>query len=243
VHLVRQWDAHTANSVDVFVANSNFVARRIRKFYRRNALVVYPPVDVDAFLEHEHKSNFYITASRLVPYKRVDLLVAAFAKMPTRQLVVIGDGPERHKIAALAKGSPNIQLLGFQPNHTLVDYMRRAKAFIFAAEEDFGITPVEAQACGTPVIAFGRGGALETIRGLGDDSPTGAFFYEQTVESVIDAVDSFELAPDIMLPSECRANAERFSAERFRSEFADLVEREWRRFDDSKKTNLPKCST
>ncbi|MGE4530468.1 MAG: glycosyltransferase family 4 protein, partial [Acidithiobacillus sp.] len=168
LHKIRQWDLRTANGVDCFVANSNFIARRIWKVYRREAAVVYPPVDVSGFALHADKEDFYFTASRMVPYKKMDLIVDAFSNMPDKRLVVIGDGPDMKKIRS--KAGANIQFLGYQPFDVLRDYMQRAKAFVFAAEEDFGITPVEAQACGTPVIAYGRGGALETVRGIGSPS-------------------------------------------------------------------------
>ena len=164
LHYMRMWDVRTANGVDFFIANSEFIAKRIKKCYRREAAVIYPPVDVEAFKMREEKEDFYLTASRMVPYKKMDLIVEAFSRMPDKKLVVIGDGPDFGKIKS--KATNNITLLGYQPFGVLKDYMQKAKAFVFAAEEDFGITPVEAQACGTPVIAFGKGGALETVKGL-----------------------------------------------------------------------------
>lgn len=230
LHRMRLWDVRTANGVDQFVANSSFVARRIWKTYRQEAEVIYPPVDLAAYGLREKKEDYYLTVSRLVPYKRVDLVVEAFSKMPTRRLLVIGDGPGREKVERLAKGHKNIEVLGYQPAEKLEDYMGRASAFIFAAEEDFGIAPLEAQACGTPVIAFGRGGALETVRGLGVHAPTGVFFQEQTVTSVTDAVKRFESEGHSIKPTDCRLNAERFSTERFQEAFGALVEREWSLF-------------
>ncbi|HEE1160993.1 TPA: glycosyltransferase family 4 protein, partial [Klebsiella pneumoniae] len=178
LHKIRLWDCRTANGVDHFIANSQFIARRIKKVYGRDADVIYPPVDVNRFELNFNKEDYFFTASRLVPYKRIDLIVEAFSEMPNRKLVVIGDGPEMQKIKSKAK--TNIEILGYQPDSVMQEYMRNAKAFVFAAEEDFGIIPVEAQACGTPVIAFGKGGALETIRPLGVDKPTGLFFQKQT---------------------------------------------------------------
>lgn len=174
LHKIRLWDTRTANGVDFFIANSKFISRRIKKVYGREADVIYPPVDVERFKLKREKQDFYLTASRLVPYKRIDLIVEAFSKMPEKKLVVIGDGPEMSKIRKIA--GANIEILGFQPNDVMEEYMMDAKAFVFAAEEDFGITPVEAQACGTPVIAFGKGGVLETIKNLGQEEPTGLFF-------------------------------------------------------------------
>ena len=224
LHYLRLWDSRTANGVDVFIAISRYIARRILKVYRREAEVIYPPVDVEAFTLRQDKEDFYLTASRMVPYKRIDLIVEAFSQMPDKRLVVIGDGPEMPKVRA--KAGPNVTLLGYQPFEVLRDYMQRAKAFVFAAEEDFGIAPVEAQACGTPVIAFGKGGAAETVVA----GETGIFFQDQNVPSLIKAIEEFEkLSFD---PLRVRKNAERFSSERFRREFATLIEREWSRFKE-----------
>ncbi|GAB7534674.1 glycosyltransferase family 4 protein [Burkholderia sp. 3C] len=221
LHYMRIWDQRTAHGVDAFVANSGFIARRIRKAYGYAATVVYPPVDIDRFSLRTDKESFYFTASRMVPYKRLPLIVEAFAKMPGRRLVVIGDGPDLAKVQAI--DAPNVTLLGYQPNDVLVSYMQRARAFVFAAEEDFGIAPVEAQACGTPVIAYGRGGALETV--VEADDPlrrTGVFFREQSVDAIVAAVERFETMGPFD-PVACRANAQRFGAERFRREFAEVV--------------------
>jgi len=215
LHYFRLWDTRTAHAVDHYVANSQFVAARVRKAYGRNAAVVHPPVDVAEFTPGGEKEDFYLTVSRMVPYKRIPLIVEAFAAMSTRRLVVIGDGPEMP--AVCAKHAPNITILGYQPQPALTDYMRRARAFVFAAEEDFGIVALEAQACGTPVIAYGRGGALETVVGgeeAGDDR-TGVFFFEQTRAAIIAAVEAFEAAPDISAEA-CRRNAMRFTREQFR---------------------------
>ena len=170
MHYVRVWDRLTADRVDAFVANSHYVARRIAKTYRRHADVIHPPVDVDAFPYSETKEDFYLAASRVVPYKRLELIVEAFAATPHRRLVVIGDGPGLDGLRQ--KAAANTLLLGYQPFEVLADHMRRARAFVFAAEEDFGIIPVEAQACGTPVIAYGRGGSRETVV----EGRTGLFF-------------------------------------------------------------------
>lgn len=223
LHKLRIWDYRTASGVDHFVANSRFIARRIRKVYGRSADVIYPPVDVSKFSIGAKRESFYLAASRLVPYKRMDLLVEAFAAMPDKKLVVVGEGPELAKIKS--KAAPNIELLGHQPFSVLRDLMQRARAFVFAAEEDFGITVVEAQACGTPVIALGKGGALETIVGLGTrGNPTGVFFARQQLAHIIDAVATFERHSDSFDPAHCRENAMRFSRDRFRREFAAYVE-------------------
>ena len=228
LHKLRLWDLRTANGVDCFVANSRFIGKRIAKTYRRESDVVYPAVDIEGFAYVDRKEDFYVTASRFVPYKRVDIIVEAFAAMPDRTLVVIGDGPDNDKVRA--KAGPNVSFLGYAPKAELRDHLQRAKAFVFAAEEDFGIVPVEAQACGTPVIAFGRGGALETVNGLDTTAPTGVFFDEQSAASIRLAVDAFESNSARILPVACRANAERFGAIRFRAEMATIIEREWRKF-------------
>ncbi|WP_133649046.1 glycosyltransferase family 4 protein [Paraburkholderia flava] len=223
LHYLRGWDARSANGVDCLIANSHFVARRMLKTYRREASVIAPPVDVQSFDVCEQKDDFYLTASRMVPYKRMDLIVEAFTALPQRRLVVIGDGPEMQKIRE--KAGPNVEILGYQSFAVLKDHMQRAKAFVFAAEEDFGIAVVEAQACGTPVIAYGKGGALETVVPLGEPQPTGVHFGQQSVSSLLEAVDRFERHRDAILPAVCRANAERFSAATFRRAFMVEVTR------------------
>ena len=232
LHKIRIWDARTGNGVDEFVAISRFISRRIWKVYRRDSTIIYPPVDVNAFELKEKKEDFYLTASRMVPYKKIDLIVDAFSAMPEKQLVVIGDGPEFGKIKA--KAGKNITLLGYQNHSVLRDYMQRARAFIFAAEEDFGIVPLEAQSCGTPVIAFAKGGALETIRGLDDPKPTGVFFDDQSIPAIKAAVSSFEQEVARISPGVCRANALRFAPERFRAEFKAYVEAEMGKFRQSR---------
>ncbi|MCW7548266.1 glycosyltransferase family 4 protein [Photorhabdus sp. APURE] len=234
LHKLRLWDYRTANGVDHFVANSHFIARRIKKVYGRDATVIYPPVSVKDFPCIEQKEDFYFTASRMVPYKKINLIVEAFTQMPDKKLVVIGDGSEYKRIATLADGHPNITLLGYQPFDVLKSHMQRAKAFVFAAEEDFGITPVEAQACGTPVIAFGKGGALETVRPLGSDMPTGLFFEEQNMASLCSALERFERDIGRIQPQSCRKNAERFSEVRFAQEFTSFVEDKWQQFQARK---------
>ncbi len=213
LHRIRMWDYRTANGVDEFIAISEYIARRITKTYRRKSTVIYPPVNVDAFELHTQKDDYYLTAGRMVPYKKISLIVKAFAQMPHAHLVVIGDGPDFRKIKALA--GPNVTLMGYQPSEILKQKMQRARAFIYAAEEDFGIVPVEAQACGTPVIAFGKGGSLETVI----DNQTGLFFAEQTTDRIVEAVDRFEKMIDCFEPHTIRRNAERFSRARFNEEY------------------------
>lgn len=228
LHKIRIWDYRTAHGVDHFIANSQYIARRIKKVYGREAFVIYPPVDVENFEVKDKKQEYYFTASRMVPYKRIDLIVEAFSAMPDKKLVVIGDGPEMKKIKSKAKD--NIKLLGYQPFSVLKEHMQNAKAFVFAAEEDFGIIPVEAQACGTPVIAFGKGGALETVRPIGIEGPTGIFFKQQTVVSLHQAICEFEKASSLFTSQACRDNAERFSRSRFNKEFTNFVDEKWNLF-------------
>jgi glycosyltransferase involved in cell wall biosynthesis len=222
LHYIRGWDARSANGVDHFIANSHFIERRITKAYRRDSTVIHPPVAIDSLGIGESKDDFYLTASRMVPYKKIDLIVEAFSATPHRQLVVIGDGPQMSKIRA--KAGPNVRILGYQPFEVLKDHLQRAKAFVFAAEEDFGISVLEAQACGTPVIALGKGGALETVVDLKHSAPTGLFFMQQTVADLNAAVDRFEQNAQRFSPLAARANAERFSAPVFRRAFTAHVQ-------------------
>lgn len=223
LHYLRMWDVRTASAVDVFITNSAYIGRRVRKVYGRESTVIPPPVDIDGFSYRPDKGDYYLAAARMVPYKRMPLIVEAFSNMPDRRLVVIGEGPDLKRCQQLA--TPNIELLGPQPFKNLRDYMQGARAFVFAAEEDFGITMVEAQACGTPVIAFGRGGASEIVRVPGGAAPpTGVFFLQQTADAIVRAVNDFEaLAPRIE-PAACRRNAQRFTVERFRRSLEALVE-------------------
>ncbi|MEO7085391.1 MAG: glycosyltransferase [Gemmatimonadaceae bacterium] len=228
---LRRWDRRTSSGVDVFVTLSDYIEDRIRRAYNRDSTVIYPPVDTEFFSPNPDAGathgDYYVTASRFVPYKRIDLIAAAFAELPGRSLVIVGSGPDDAKIRAAA-GS-NVTLVGQASRHGLRDRLRGADAFIFAADEDFGIAPVEAQACGIPVIAYGRGGVLETVRGLDSGSPTGVFYREQTVASLVGGIKEFETRREVFSASACRTNADRFSEARFRSEFASLVEAEWQR--------------
>jgi glycosyltransferase involved in cell wall biosynthesis len=223
LHYIRNWDARTRDGVDHYIANSAFVARRIRKIYGRHASVIHPPVDVEAFVPGGAREDYYVTVSRLVPYKRVPLIAEAFAKMPDRKLIIVGTGPELDKVRKAA--GPNVQVVGHLPFEAMRRTMQQARAFLFAAEEDFGISVVEAQACGTPVIAYGRGGALETVRDEKSAMPTGLFFAEQSVPAIIDAVERFERQPELFRPEYCRLNAEQFSADQFRESLLGFVAR------------------
>lgn len=217
MHYLRIWDVSSANRVDYFIANSKFVANRIKKTYGKEAGVIYPPVDVDRFEMSGKKEDYYLTASRMVPYKKIDLIVEAFSEMKDKRLLVIGEGPDYKKVKKLSQ--KNIELLGYQPFDRLKEYMGKAKAFVFAAYEDFGIMPVEAQAAGTPVIAYGRGGACETVT-----ESTGLFFMEQTAGSIIEAVGEFEKKEGEFSPEKIRENALRFSKENFIKKYKDFID-------------------
>jgi len=222
LHYIRMWDFTTANRVDYFIANSNYISKRIKKIYNKKATVIYPPVDVDSFTFVPHKEDFYLTASRLVPYKKIDLIVEAFSLQLNKKLVVIGEGPDFDKIKL--KATKNVTLLGYQPFEVLKSHLQRAKAFVFAAEEDFGIAPVEAQACGTPVIAYGKGGACETVI----DGRTGILYNEQSVASLTEAILKFESMPTAFDPFAVRENAERFSVKTFKRKISTFIENKLR---------------
>lgn len=225
----RNWDAGTANRPDYYIAISHYIAKRIKKLYNKDSIVIYPPVDCSNFTIGETTADYYFTTSRMVPYKKINLIVEAFSKMPDKKLIVGGDGPDFKKISKLK--TSNIELLGYLDNKILLNYTQSAKAFIFAAEEDFGIAPIEAQACGVPVIAFGKGGALETIVGSFatennvKPSDTGIFFEKQTINSLINAVDVFETNSNKFDKQIIRNQALKFDTKRFESEFKETIEK------------------
>ncbi len=233
LHYIRNWDRNTANNVDEFIPISKYVDKRVWRTYRRTSYkVIYPPVAVNEFTLKEEKEDFYLAASRLVPYKKIELIVEAFGLVPDKKLIVIGDGPDLKKIKAIAK--ENVSILGYQSFEVLKDHMQRAKAFIFAAEEDFGIIPIEAQACGTPVIAFGKGGSLETVLGkfVGqklEAEDTGVYFNEQTVPSLLASLSYFEENYNIFKPLNIREFALSFDTEIFKNDIkktiAEIIEK------------------
>lgn len=231
LHYMRLWDRVSADRVDLFLANSEYVARRIEKTYRRPCQVLHPPVNVDAFVLQPCKEDYFVTASRLVGYKRLDIIVQAFAQLPQWKLVVIGDGPEAAKIKQLA--GANVELLGRVSDEQLKHHLQRARAFIFAADEDFGITPVEAQACGTPCIAYGVGGSLETVV----SGKTGVHFFQQSPEAVARAIKEFDQLPPFD-PLEIRKHAEKFATPRFQQQLTKIVAEAW-----SKHQNPPDLRT
>ncbi|MBE9225763.1 glycosyltransferase [Phormidium sp. LEGE 05292] len=224
LHKLRQWDVLAANRVDYFIANSGHTASRIWRYYRRKAEVIYPPVNIDRFSYQTNKEDYYLIVSRLVSYKKVSLIIQAFnqLKLP---LIVIGTGPQLKKMRQLAQ--PNVQVLGFQPDDVVEKYMANAKAFVYAAYEDFGIAPVEAQACGTPVIAFGAGGTSETVRDIRQhpDSGTGILFAEQSVTAITDAVKTFVTYEGKFNPEIARSHAAKFSPDIFKQRYLEYVDR------------------
>ncbi|HLP90173.1 MAG TPA: glycosyltransferase [Nostocaceae cyanobacterium] len=222
LHRLRQWDVLSANRVDYFIANSKHTARRIWRCYRREAAVIYPPVNIDEFPYFPEKEDFYLIVSRLVSYKQVALIVEAFNQLQ-RPLVIIGTGPEMEKLRQIAQ--PHIQILGWQPQDMVKKYMARAKAFVYAACEDFGIALVEAQACGTPVIAYGAGGALETVRDIRTcpEKGTGILFEAQTPKALVEAVEKFEHYQELFNYEYIRSHSIQFSQQIFAQRYLDFL--------------------
>ncbi len=220
---IRDWDRRTADRVTHFVAISNTVRDRIRDCYDRDAEVIYPPVDTDFYKpSNEPREDFYLVVSALAPYKRFDLAVEACRKLG-RKLIVIGSGQHAAKLKAQA--NTHTTFLGWQSDEVIRDHLRRAKALLFPGEEDFGIVPLEAQACGCPVIGYGRGGLTETVRPLGEGaSATGVYFEEQTPDSVVEAIERFEQNADRFDPRAARRNAMRFRKDRFEAELFDYLD-------------------
>ena len=218
---LRMWDVASADRVDDFIANSHHVAKRIAKHYQRPATVIHPPVDTARFSVGQAE-DFYLIVTALAPYKRVDLAVEACAKSK-RKLKVVGTGQDAERLQDL--GGEYVEFLGWQDDETVADLYRCCRAFLFPGEEDFGITPLEAQASGRPVIAFGKGGALETVRGLDREDPTGVFFTEQTAESMIEAMDQFEQNEHKFDPAKTRGHALTFDREVFRRKIKEHVEK------------------
>ena len=216
LHKMRLWDFISAQRPDILLADSQFIQRRIKKCWARDAKVVYPPVEFDACVFEEKKEEYYVTLSRLVHYKRIDLIVEAFNQMPDKKLIVIGDGPALKNLQKIAK--ENITLKGYLPREEAMGYVQKAKAFIFMAKEDFGIAPLEASACGTPVIAYGKGGASETVV----DGLTGMYVEEQNSESLIKVIQDFENTS--IDPYACQKHAQLFSVENFHKNFASSLE-------------------
>lgn len=225
LHPIRQFDAIAGSRVDYYISNSDYVGQRIRKTYRRKATTIHPNIDISNFELCNDKQEYYLASSRLVAYKKIDTIIEAFNKMPGKKLVVIGGGPNLEAYRKLAKD--NVTVMGYQPFDVLKEKMQHAKAFVFAADEDFGMIPIEAQSCGTPVIAYGHGGSLETVNG----GKTGLFFNEQTPEAIVEAVNRFEaMGSQPFAPGDCRQWAESFSEERFKREIKEFVEEKYEEF-------------
>lgn len=222
LHRLRAWDTGSATRPDIVLANSRYIAGRIAKVWGRAARVVHPPVDTAGFTPGDAPREHFLVASRLVPYKRVELVVEAFARLPQHRLVVVGDGPQDAGVRAAGAGAPNIEFRGRVAHAELVALTRTARAAVFAAEEDFGIATVEAQAAGTPVIAFGRGGARDIVQ-----PDTGLLFDAQTADAIVAAVEDFSSAPERFTADACRRNALRFGEAQFRDTMRDIVESGW----------------
>jgi glycosyltransferase involved in cell wall biosynthesis len=215
---LRVWDVSTAARVDHFVANSRFVAKRIRKFYRRDATVIHPPVSIERFAVLNRPGDYYLCAGQVVRYKRIDLAVEAFARNGKR-LIVAGTGEESAALRNLAR--PNIEFLGRVTDEQMRSLMQGCRALVFPGEEEFGIVPVEIMACGRPVIAYGAGGILETVI----EGKTGVFFREQTVEALTKAVDRFEQEETRFCAQEIREHAELFATSVFKKKFVAFIEK------------------
>jgi glycosyltransferase involved in cell wall biosynthesis len=226
---IRAWDQQTSRRVTHFVAISQTVADRIRASYGRDSRIIYPPVDTDFYTPEADaagqatmREDFFLCVSALVPYKRIDLAIACCNRLK-RRLIVIGDGPQRRALARIA--GPTVTLLGWQPDEVIRDHLRRCWALLFPGHEDFGIVPLEAQACGAPVIAFGRGGATETIVPIGDgEQGSGHFFHEQTPDALAEAIEWFERRWEMFSPAVARRSALRFTQERFCRELFGYIE-------------------
>ena len=230
---LQKWDLKTSNRPTSYIANSKFIRERINNCYGLDSTVIYPPVDCSRFSVCEDNDDYYLVLSALTPYKRIDLAVEAFSTMK-KKLVVIGKGSELEKLKAMADN--NIEFIDNANDEEVSKYLTKSKALIFPGKEDFGIVPLEAQACGKPVIAFGEGGALETVNGLNkvsdnidcgnpaSQSPTGIFFEEQTPQSLIATVEKFEDNQSLFLPQACAANAQRFNRDRYKREMREFID-------------------
>jgi len=219
---MREWDVETAQGVNYFAAFSENVARRIERCYGRSSTVIYPPVDTDRFspMAHSDVDEYYLVVGRLIAYKRVDLAIGACNRL-NAPLVIIGDGEERRRLTRMA--GPTIRFLGRQPDSVLAQYYAGCRALLFPGEEDAGIVPLEAQASGRPVIAYGKGGALETVV----EGETGTFFYEQTVEALADAMQSLDA--EAFNPRHIRQHALRFDREVFKERVRRFVREKYER--------------
>lgn len=224
LNYLRKWDLKTAKRPDYLLANSNYIAEKLKRIYNRESTVIYPPVDIDKFSCVEQKDDYYFVASRLVPYKKIDLIVEAFAQMPDKRLIIAGTGPELNKLKN--NFLVNVEFVGYQDEKALKELMQKAKAFVFSAEEDFGIVVVEAMACGTPVIALNKGGTAETVI----DGKTGILFEEQTVEDIKDAVKRFEKIENQFNHKEIAEHTKKFSRQIFEEKMKNYVDEKIEQF-------------
>ncbi|WP_337866524.1 glycosyltransferase [Ignavibacterium sp.] len=224
LNYLRKWDLKTAQRPDFLIANSKYIAEKLKRIYNRESTVIYPPVDVDKFECAENKDDYYFVASRLVPYKRIDLIVEAFAQMPDKRLVIAGTGPELNRLKS--NFLVNVEFIGYQDEKSLKELMQKAKAFVFTAEEDFGIVVVEAMACGTPVIALNKGGTAETVI----DGKTGILFDNQTVEDIKNAVRKFESIQDTFNHKEISEYTQKFSRKIFEEKIKQYVDEKSEQF-------------
>lgn len=222
LNMIKTWDINSNKNVDHFIANSEYLKKRIKKIYNRTSTVIHPPVDTDKFILKKYKKNFYLTASRLVPYKKIDIIIKAFNKLPQQTLHVIGDGPKLKEYKNLANS--NIKVTGWADQKELIKNMQESKCFIFAPLEDFGIVPVEAQSCGTPVIAYGKGGALDTVVNYPKKNATGIFFKKQTPNSIIKSIRLFEKNLHYFKPINSKNNSLKFSRKNFRIKFKKFID-------------------
>jgi glycosyltransferase involved in cell wall biosynthesis len=223
---LKNWDRRTSSRVTHFIANSKNTQNRIKQAYNKDSVVIYPPVDCDRFVLSNENDGYYLIVSALVPYKRIDIAIKAFAT-GNQKLVIVGNGPELDYLKSIA--STNVFFIDNADDTKVVEYMKKCTALIFPSEEDFGIVPLEAQACGKPVIAFGKGGALETVVGINQTtsanfSPTGLFFYEQTPQALKEVILTFENMPDKFIPENCRNNALRFDRSVFMRSLPSYIE-------------------
>uniref|UniRef100_A0A832LKW7 Glycosyltransferase family 4 protein n=1 Tax=Ignavibacterium album TaxID=591197 RepID=A0A832LKW7_9BACT len=230
LNYLRKWDLKTAQRPDYLIANSNYIAEKLKRIYNRNSTVIYPPVDVDKFECVNNKDDYYFVASRLVPYKRIDLIVEAFSQMPDKRLVIAGTGPELNKLKS--NFLVNVEFIGYQDENSLKELMQKAKAFVFTAEEDFGIVVVEAMACGTPVIALNKGGTAETVV----DGKTGILFENQNVEDIKNAVRRFESIEDSFNHNEISGYTKKFSRKIFEEKIKQYVDEKSDEFFGKKNT-------
>lgn len=224
LNYLRKWDLKTAQRPDFLIANSKYITEKLKRIYNRESTVIYPPVDVDKFECAENKDDYYFVASRLVPYKRIDLIVEAFAQMPDKRLVIAGTGPELNRLKS--NFLVNVEFIGYQDEKSLKELMQKAKAFVFTAEEDFGIVVVEAMACGTPVIALNKGGTAETVI----DGKTGILFDNQTVEDIKNAVRKFESIQDTFNHKEISEYTQKFSRKIFEEKIKQYVDEKSEQF-------------